>query len=360
MTHVAVDLLGGDGAPDAVVDGIGSALDADESLLVSIVGPAAVAERLSAERGLAVGGRLRLAEAPHLIGPGQDAAREVRSRRDATVRVATRLIRDGVADAVVSAGPPEALVAAASFTLGPVPGATRQALAVLLGSRSSPTVLLDAGAVPGGGTGADQLVQHAIVGAAYATACLGVARPRVGRLVAGPVRRPGARFGAGGPGTGRPGAGEPYAGGPGASASDGSGDGEFGDFLTGLELDFVGAVDAATVVAGGQVDVVVCDGSTGAVVVSWLRAVAKSVDQPSPALSGWYPQEGAFVVGVDGIVIVAGGGPGPGAAGPGIAGAIARAAAQASAADRSGWVLCQRAALAGLVTRRRSRAGLPS
>ncbi|AEH10963.1 MULTISPECIES: fatty acid synthesis plsX protein [Protofrankia] len=358
MTHVAVDLLGGDGAPDAVVDGIGSALDADESLVVSVVGPSAVAERLSAERGLTVGGRLRLAEAPHLIGPGQDAAREVRSRRDATVRVATRLIRDGVADAVVSAGPPEALVAAASFTLGPVPGATRPALAVLLGSRSRPTVLLDAGAAPGSGTGADQLVQHAIVGAAYATACLGVARPRVGRLVAGPVRRPGARFGAGGPGTGRPGADGPYAGGLDVSAPDGSG--EFGDFLAGLELDVVGAVDATTVAAGGQVDVVVCDGSTGAVVVSWLRAVAESVDQPPPALSGWYPQEGAFVVGVDGIVIVAGGGPGSGAAGSGVAEAIARAVAQASVADRSGWVPRQRAALAGLVTRRRSRAGLPS
>ncbi len=334
MTHVAVDLLGGDGAPDAVVDGIDSALGADESLEVSLVGPSGTAERLLAERRLAVGGRLRLVEAPHLIGPGQDAAREVRSRRDATVRVATRLIRDGVADAVVSAGPPEALVAAASFTLGPATGATRPALAVLLGSPSRPTVLLDAGAATS--ASADQLVQHAVVGSAYATACLDVACPRISLLVAGPVHRDGPRHDAGGPGV---------AGGP-----------DVGEILAGLDLDFVGAVDAAGVVAGGQADVVVCDGSIGAVVVSWLRAVAESVDWPPRTPSGWYPQEGAFVVGVDGIVVVAGGRSGSGSTGSG----ITRAIAQASVADRSGWVPRQRAALADLVARRRTRAGLPA
>ncbi|SBW27701.1 phosphate starvation-inducible protein PhoH [Protofrankia symbiont of Coriaria ruscifolia] len=339
MTHVAVDLLGGDGAPDAVVNGIDSALGTDESLEVSLVGPSGVAERLLAERRLAVGGRLRLVEAPHLIGPGQDAAREVRSRRDATVRVATRLIRDGVVDAVVSAGPFEALVAAASFTLGPAPGATRPALAVLLGSPSRPTILLDAGAATG--ASADQLVQYAVVGSAYATVCLDVARPRIGLLVAGPVHRGGPRLDAGRPGVGGPAAGGSGAGGLGA-----------GELLAGLGLDFVGAVDAAGVVAGGQADVVVCDGSIGAVVVSWLQAVAESGDQPPQVQPGWYPQEGAFVVGVDGIVVVAGGRSGSTGSG------IARAIAQASVADRSGWVPRQRAALADLVARRRTRAGL--
>ncbi|WP_165486258.1 phosphate starvation-inducible protein PhoH [Frankia sp. Cppng1_Ct_nod] len=319
MTRVAVDLLGGDGEPGAVVDGVVDALGADQALEVSVVGPPRITERLLAERGPDFGDRLRVVAASQVVGPGEDAAREVRSRRDATVRVAARLVRDGAVDAMVSAGPSEAVVAASSFALGPLPGATRPALAVVLGSSRGPTVLLDAGAAVD--ANADHLAQCAVIGSNYATICLRVARPRIGLLSAGPGRWDGLRRGV-------------------------------GDLITELGLDFIGAVDAATVVAGGEADVVVSDGFTGAVLVSCLRAVAPAVAESPWTSSGWYLREGAFVVGVDGIVVVVGGRPVVSG------GAVARAIADACAAQRVGWMPRQRAVFGGIVAHRRVRAGL--
>ncbi len=324
VTHVAVDLPGEDGAPELVVDGVGHALAADATLNVSLVGPSRVAGPLLRERGLHAESRLRIVDASYTVGAGVDATRAVRSRRDATVRVAARLLRDGVADAMVSAGPVAAATAAATFTLGPLAGATRPALAVVVGSPSEPRVLLDAGAASGVNISADQLTQCAVLGAAYATIRLRVARPRVGLLSAGPAD------------PGRPAA------------------GSVGDLIAELGFDFVGAVEAATVVAGGSVDVVLSDGFTGAVLVSVLRAVAQVVGQLPRTSSGWQPWEGAFVVGVDGIVVVVDGRPEGAAAG------VTHAIAEAVAAHQAGWVPRQRAALAELVTHRRIRAGLPA
>ncbi len=339
MTHVAVDLLGGDGAPGSVVDGVRRALAADPTLDVSLVGPSRLVESLVRAHGLDGGGRLRIVEASHAVGPDADAVRAVRSRRDATVRVAARLIRDGAVDAMVSAGPVAAAVAAAAFTLGPLPGATKPALAVVVDASSGPVLLLDAGAVTDASISADQLTQCAVIGSVYATICLQVARPRIGLLSADPGQ------------PAPPAHPDRSRGGTGVLVN-------AGELITEVGLDFVGGVGAATVVAGGDADVVVSDGFTGAVLVSGLRAVAQAVGQLPPvgqlprASRGWHLREGEFVVGVDGIVVVVDGRSGETAAG------VALAIADASAADRAGWVCHQRAALAGLVTRRRVRAGL--
>jgi glycerol-3-phosphate acyltransferase PlsX len=328
VTHVAVDLLGGDGEPDAVVDGVARALAADPVLAVSLVGPLRVAEPLvRGYRGdLGIGGRLRIVEASHAVAVGEDAVRVVRSRRDVAVRVAARLIRDGVADAMVSAGPVEMSVAAATFAFGRLAGATSPALAAVLGTSPGLAVLLDAGAVTDADVSVDQLAQYAVAGSVYATICLHVVRPRVGLLSAGPA--------------------------PPDRLPEFTGVMSAGELITELGLDWVGAVDAAAVVTGGTADVVVSGGFTGAVLLSCLRSVAPVAGQVLPGSSGWYPQEGAFVVGVDGIVVVVGGRSGKTAAG------VAHAIAEAAAADRAGWVPRQRAALATLVACRRIRAGL--
>src|SRR5262249_25023040 len=123
--------------------------------------------------------------ATRAVGPGRDAPREVRAHRDASVRIAARMVRDGRADAMVSAAAPEAAVAAAGFTFGLLPGATPPSPGGVLAGRSGPVVLCDAGAA--GAAAADEFAQFALAGSAYAMVALRVARPKVGLLSARPA-----------------------------------------------------------------------------------------------------------------------------------------------------------------------------
>lgn len=113
-----------------MVDGALLAVEATPSTDVVLVGPPDLAERLLAERGAA--GRFEVAAASQVVAMDEDPVRAVRARRDATVRVAATLVRDGGAHATVSVGNSGAVVAAALFTLGMLPGVTRPGLAVVV------------------------------------------------------------------------------------------------------------------------------------------------------------------------------------------------------------------------------------
>jgi glycerol-3-phosphate acyltransferase PlsX len=320
VTRVAVDLLGCPSPPEGV-DGILAALGADPDLAVTIVGPPHAAGRALADRRSPVRDRIRLAPASRAVAPGPDAVREVRAHRDAAVRVAARMVRDGHADAMVSAGPAEAVVAAAHFTLGLVEGATRPALGAVLRGRAGPVVVCDVGAAA---ASADELVQFALAGAAYATARLGVAEPRVGLLAARPALLDPLR-----------------------STADAA--------LRTLGLGYVGPIGAETVVSGA-IDVVVTDGFTGEVMCAALRAATDGGGFQDRSLCGT-GGVGAAVLGVDGVAVCAypdsarGEGAPPGQA---LAGAVAAAAA----AQRARLVPSLRSAMSGLLARRRATAGM--
>ncbi|MCW2670282.1 MAG: fatty acid synthesis plsX protein, partial [Frankiales bacterium] len=85
--------MGGDTAPASVVDGALIAAGSQPDVDVVLVGPVALAERLLQERGAA--GRFRLVDATEVVGMDEEPARAVRAKKDATVRVAHRLVRDG-------------------------------------------------------------------------------------------------------------------------------------------------------------------------------------------------------------------------------------------------------------------------
>jgi glycerol-3-phosphate acyltransferase PlsX len=179
--RIALDLLGG-GCPDALAAGACSALDADPGLHVTVVGPADLASTLF---GDAIGPeRWSFVAAAGVVADELDALRAIRGRRDATARVAARLVRDGVADGFVSAGPASVTQAAASFGLGLLPGTTDASLAATLdrGTDQAPIVLVDAGANTD--TDAGQLLQHAVQGSAYVRALAGTSSPRVVLLAA--------------------------------------------------------------------------------------------------------------------------------------------------------------------------------
>lgn len=327
--RVALDLLGGDHAPEAVLDG---ALIADDELpdaQLVLVGPPDGVSALLAERGQPAD-RFEVAAATEVVGMDEDPLRGVRAKKDATVRVAARLVRDGGADAMVSVGSTGASLAAAVFALGRVPGVTRPALAVVVPAAAGPVVLLDAGAnvdcTP------DQLAQFALAGSAFAQVGLGIDEPRVGLLNVGE---------------------EP-----------GKGDGlrrEAYDVLAGLPVRFVGNVEGRDVPAGGRADVVVTDGFAGNVLLKGIEGafamvaagVGASGTDVTEALDPFQPERlgGAVLLGIDGVAVV-----GHGASSPR---AIASCVALAVRAVRDGLVPRVSGAIADLVARRRAEAGLP-
>jgi glycerol-3-phosphate acyltransferase PlsX len=181
-TRVALDLLGGDSAPGAVVDGALLVLAEQDDVHVVLVGPVDVAQALLVDRPHDAA-RLSLVAASQVVGMDEDPARAVRSKRDATVRVAARLVRDGQADAVVSIGSTGAALAAAVFTLTRQRGVGRPPLAAVVPAAAGPVVFLDAGATVEATP--ELLASFALVGAAYARVRLGIDRPRVGLLTVG-------------------------------------------------------------------------------------------------------------------------------------------------------------------------------
>ncbi|ABW10592.1 fatty acid synthesis plsX protein [Parafrankia sp. EAN1pec] len=326
MARVAVDLIGAGSPPGDLLGEITAVLDADPRVTLTVVAPTDTVAPVLAEHGVLEGGRVRLVNASRGVAPGPEALREVRARREAGVRVAARLVRDGHADAMVSVAPLEAVIAAAGFTFGLVPGATRAAAAAVVGPAESPVILCDAGGSVD--VTADELAQFALAGARLAHVRLGVGAPAVGLLSARPALLDPLRRSA-------------------------------GDLLASLGLDFVGPVTADRLRTGTGVDVVVTDGYTGDVVLSALNPSARRArHETDPAC--WQAnssdlQGGIIVLGVDGTAVRAGG---PAATAPVGPGALPEAVRVAAGAVRAGLSGAVRQAMATLVDRRRELAGL--
>jgi len=262
--RVALDLLGGDHAPGAVIDGALLAVARDPSVEVVLVGPPDLAAALLSARGAV----LPVVAATESVAMDEDPARGVRAKRDATVRVIHRLVREGSAnggaDAAVSVGPTGAVLAGAVLTLGRL--TTRPAVAAVLPTPRGDVVLLDVGATSD--STPEQLAAQAVAGSAYA-AVLGVAEPRVGLLNVG--------------------------------AEPGKGDQLRRDAYALLErapVRFVGNVEGHDVIQGGPADVVVTDGFTGNVLLKGIEGALLAQD-PHRELS-----RAALLLGVDGLSVV--------------------------------------------------------
>ena len=203
-------------------------------------GPATVAE----------GGRLSgvpftLFDSDVAITNEDEPALAVRSNPDASIVQAARAVAEGSADALVSAGPTGATLAASLFHLKRIRGVHRPAVALLLPIPGSPTLMLDVGANVE--VRPDHLVQFAYMGSAFMEAVHGVERPRVGLLSVGE---------------------EPNKGTPDVV--------EAHERLRTGTLNFVGNVEGTDVTAGAA-DVLVTDGFTGNVALKLMEGTAKTV-----------------------------------------------------------------------------------
>jgi glycerol-3-phosphate acyltransferase PlsX len=121
-----------------------------------------------------------LVEASEVIGMDEHPANAVRKKKDATIVVATRLVKLGEADAVVSAGNTGAQMAAALLGLGRIKGIERPAIGTILPTAEGGKLILDVGANLDASP--EHLCQYALMGSIYAEKILGISKPRVGLL----------------------------------------------------------------------------------------------------------------------------------------------------------------------------------
>jgi glycerol-3-phosphate acyltransferase PlsX len=248
---IVLDAMGSDKAPDPEIRG---AILACQQLdvRVHLVGPEDVLRpklREALKTHNRHGPRLPvfLAQASEWITMDDKAAQAVRSKRDSSMRVGLKMVREGRAAGFVTAGNTGAAMATAKMVLGSLAGVDRPALATVLPTTpGNPCVLLDVGANVD--CDPENLVQFAVMGHMYAKNVLRVAKPRVGLLSIG--------------------------------EEDSKGNSLTRDtlpLLRALPLNFLGNVEGRDLY-NGRADVVVCDGFVGNVALKTSEGLAKLVN----------------------------------------------------------------------------------
>src|SRR5438128_6013422 len=172
--RIAVDAMGGDNAPEQVLQGATQAAD-EMGIDIAIVGlPGAVQPLLDRHP------KLVLVPCTQVIGMDEHPAQAVRSKPDSSMSVCARLCKEGRADGWISAGNSGAIMATALFVQGRIRGVERPALGSIIPTRNGFAYFLDVGANVD--SKPEYLVQFAAMGAVYAREMLGRAEPRVALL----------------------------------------------------------------------------------------------------------------------------------------------------------------------------------
>ena len=183
--RIAIDAMGGDHAPDEIVAGaLLAAAEFDATVL--LIGDEARVRPLLRGPGA---DRVTVIHAPESVAMDLAPSVAVRTCERTSLGVAVNLVKQGEADAVISAGNSGAFLAVALIKLRTIEGISRPAIATVWPALHGPTVLLDSGANVD--CRPEWLEQFAIMGSAYATAVLGIAQPRVGVLSVGEERSKG-------------------------------------------------------------------------------------------------------------------------------------------------------------------------
>jgi len=241
--RIALDAMGGDHAPEATVRGALRAVR-DHGLEVILVGDeAALTPELDEAGELPPG--LHVHHASQVVEMEDHPSQALRRKRDSSLRVAFDLVRSGEAEAVVTAGNSGAALAMGIFVLKRAPGVSRPAIVVTFPTTHGPISLLDAGANVD--CKPELLRQFALMGAVFAEVALGLHRPRVGLLSNGEEAEKGNELTR-----------------------------EAHKLIGELPLNYAGYVEGREMFAGA-VDVVVCDGFVGNIVLKVAEGVVEQV-----------------------------------------------------------------------------------
>jgi glycerol-3-phosphate acyltransferase PlsX len=237
---IVVDALGGDLAPGVVLEGIDAAQAADPALSIVLTGPEEVVVPFAASRK-----SVRAVPTTEFIDMAEHPANAVRSKKDSSIVVGCRLVKESEAEGFFSAGSTGACMAAATLVMGRLPGVSRPAIATIIPAAERPCILLDVGA--NADCKPENLVQFALMGRAYAQVILGVVEPTVGLLNIGEEPTKGSLL-----------AQESHA------------------LMAAAVPGFTGNVEGRDI-PGGTVDVIVTDGFTGNVALKLLEGLAKTL-----------------------------------------------------------------------------------
>ena len=168
---LTVDAMGGDNAPDVVLEGAAMALSADPDLQIILCGPQEVVVPFASAHD-----RCAAQVTSEVIEMGEHPAQAVRSKKDSSIVVGCRLVKEGRAEGFFSAGSTGACLAAATLVMGRVKGVKRPALGQVIPRLRKPTLLVDVGA--NADCKPEYLVQFAQMGVIYMSKIMSVASPK--------------------------------------------------------------------------------------------------------------------------------------------------------------------------------------
>lgn len=246
---IALDAMGGDQGPELLIDGAVRALRKNRNLSIILLGPESLLKERVAQCAESdkFAGRLLIEDAREIIQMEESPVEAIRKKKDSTIMRGFDLVKNGRADAVVSAGHSGATMAAAIRKLGRLEGISRPGIASLFPTRKSPVMLMDIGA------NVDCRPQHLFQFAVMASSCYALLQnrknPRVGLLSIGSE-----------PGKGNALIKESH------------------ELLNQSNLNFIGNVEGRDVYSG-DLDVVVCDGFVGNISLKISEGLAEAAMQ---------------------------------------------------------------------------------
>jgi phosphate acyltransferase len=240
--RIAVDVMGGDHGCGVVIAGAKLALEAGKKITrLYLVGDQKAIHAALPERGFR-DHRVKIIHASEVIEMDEKPAIALRKKKDSSIAIAAKLVRDGEADALVSLGNTGGIFAAATFLVGRIPGVERGCIATVIPRQTNEFVLLDAGAnvecKP------LHLAQFAVMGSVYSREVLKRKNPRVGILSIGTEDSKGNELTL-----------------------------EAFKLCKKLDLNFIGNVEGHDLFKD-HVDVVICDGFVGNIVLKTCESLA--------------------------------------------------------------------------------------
>ncbi|WP_411334975.1 phosphate acyltransferase PlsX [Metabacillus indicus] len=238
---IAIDAMGGDNAPKAIVEGAMKAVTLFSDIEITLYGKEPLIKEYLTNQE-----RISIVHTDTVIEATDEPVRAVRRKKDASMVLMANAVNEGEADACISAGNTGALMTAGLFVVGRIEGIERPALAPTLPTiEGNGFLMLDVGA--NADAKPEQLLQYAMMGSIYANKVRGIEKPRVGLLNVGTEEKKGNEL---------------------TKAAY--------QLLKGSDLHFIGNVEARDLL-DGIADVVVTDGFTGNVALKTIEGTALSV-----------------------------------------------------------------------------------
>ncbi len=284
--NIAIDVMGGDYAPEAVVDGILLAISnlAPEETILA-VGPADTINTLLADRGY-TGSQIRVIHADQVIEMGEHPTRALSQKPNSSIGVGFTLLKEGKADIFASAGNTGAMMVGSLFSVKTIEGVQRPAIAGFIPQTDGThSVMLDIGA--NADCKPEMLEQWAVLGSVYASATRGIESPRVGLLNIGEEEQKGSIL---------------------AQAT-------YALLKANEKLNFVGNLEGKDIFRG-KADVIVTDGFTGNIVLKMGESIYNIMKEQGMVnefvdRTNYENYGGSPIIGINGNVIIAHGASSP-------------------------------------------------